>query len=109
MTIQLPQIPKATLLAVQTKEILEANLQQLANNLSGSVQECWDGAGYTPQEYIAAYGTNATRVFQFHGQLIGLLKANADILPESAQIPDSVLALVGPYTANDDGTITVQP
>ena len=99
-------LPKQTQLAIQTEESVEGLLIQLANNLSGSIQECWSGDGYAPQKYIAAYGTNAVAVFSFHGELIGLLRKHAAILPASAQVPDAVLALVGNFVANQDGTIT---
>lgn len=101
-------LPKAKTLAIQTETALEATLTQLANGLSGSIQECWKGDGYSPQEYIDSYEGKAASVFSFHGELIGLLRKHAAILPTSAQVPDSVLALVGTYKVNSNGTVTVQ-
>lgn len=59
--------------------------------------------GATPEEVAAALGTDAKEVFFLHarlGELIGLVKPEA--ISEG-------LSVVGDFTMNEDGTVTVIP
>lgn len=58
--------------------------------------------GFTPAEIASSLGTNAKEVFELHyalGQFV------ASIKPEAIQ---EGLSLVGQFTINDDGTVTIQ-
>ena len=103
--VQLPTAPPATQRAAQAEANLSSLLTQLANELSGSLRDCWESE--KPQDFIDAYGTNAGKVFALHGDLVALFIKHAAILPVT--ISPDVLELVKPYTVKKDGTITVKP
>jgi len=102
--VQLPTVPPATQRAAQAEASLSNLLTQLANELTGSIRDCWESDN--PQAFIDAYGTNAGKVFALHGDLVGLFLKHAAILPVT--ISSEVLALVKPYSVNTDGNITVK-
>jgi len=102
--VTLPTIPPATQAAHQAEENLRNLLTQLANELTASLRACWESE--SPQAFIDAYGTNAGKVFSLHGDLVALFVKHAEILP--ATVPQNVLELVGSYTVNGNGTVTVQ-
>lgn len=61
----------------------------------------WANPAATPQEIAAALGTSGVELFQLHWRIGELL---ASIRPEA--IADG-MAVVGAYTLNEDGTVTV--
>lgn len=61
----------------------------------------WSNPRATPQEIAAALGTDAKEVFELHGKIGAFL---AEINPE-AIAPGA--AVVGQFTYNADGTVTV--
>jgi len=59
--------------------------------------------GATPEAIAQELGTNAAEVFALHGKLGSLI---SEVKPES--IADG-LSVVGEFTMNEDGTVTVIP
>jgi hypothetical protein len=88
-----------------------------ANSLIGEARDVWNRmvgsfnesakffwshpGGLTPQEIADALGETAVEVFTLHGKL-GQLIAGVD---ESAVSPS--VGLVGEFTYNEDGTVTI--
>lgn len=63
----------------------------------------WTNGEATPEEVAAALGSDAKEVFYLHarlGELIGLVKPEA--IAEG-------LSVVGEFTMNEDGTVTILP
>ncbi len=84
-------------------------IAQARQSFNGMVRSFNDGArnfwnnprGATPTEIASALGTNAREVFELHyalGQLIGSVKPEA--ITEG-------LSLIGQFTMNEDGTVTI--
>ena len=61
----------------------------------------WTNSEATPQEIADELGTDAKEVFELHGKLGTLL---SEIDPSAIA---SGLAVVGSFTYNEDGTITI--
>lgn len=85
-------------------------INQTRNTFNQMVQAFNEGAktfwsnprGATPTEVATGLGTNAAEVFRLHyalGQLISSVK------PEAIQ---EGLSVIGQFTINEDGTVTVQ-
>lgn len=75
--------------------------QQLVQVYNEGARSFWNNPRATPQEVAAALGANAAEVFMLHGKIGTLL---AEVKPESVA-PGQ--ALVGKFTVNADGTVTV--
>lgn len=60
-----------------------------------------NGMGASPSEIAVELGTNAKEIFELHGKLGALL---AQVKPESIVEGASV---VGQFTINEDGTVTI--
>jgi hypothetical protein len=61
----------------------------------------WNNPKATPTQIADALGTDAKEVFELHyalGQLIGSVKP---------QVISSGLSLIGQFTMNEDGTVTI--
>jgi hypothetical protein len=61
----------------------------------------WQHPRATPAEISAALGTDAKEIFELHGKVGALL---ASVKPESIA---SGAAVVGEFSYNSDGTVTV--
>lgn len=61
----------------------------------------WNNMNASPSEIAAELGSDAKEIFELHGKLGALL---ASVKPESITIGSSV---VGDFTMNDDGTVTI--
>lgn len=76
--------------------------QQMVAVFNFGTQMFWNNKfGFSPQEIANELGTNAKEVFELHYKLGQLL---ASIKPED--IAES-LSLIGQFTMNDDGTVTI--
>ena len=75
---------------------------QMVSAFNNGAQTFWaNSAGVTPSDIAAELGTNAKEVFELHyklGQFIASVKPEAVIEGNS---------LVGNFTMNEDGTVTV--
>lgn len=74
---------------------------QMVGTFNMGTNVFWNNPQASPTEIAAALGTNAKEIFELHyklGQLIGSVKPEA--IAESA-------ALIGQFTMNTDGTVTV--
>jgi len=68
---------------------------------TNGVQTFWNNPQATPQEISDALGTDASEVFSLHyklGELIATV--NPDLLSNTA-------SLIGNFTQNEDGTVTI--
>jgi hypothetical protein len=78
------------------------SFNQMVNNFNEGSRVFWQNPrGASPQDIAAELGTDAKEVFELHhklGQLIGSVKPEA--------ITEGV-SLVGNFTMNEDGTVTV--
>ena len=95
-------VPPATRVANQLVNMTVRTYQQMVDSFNrGSVMFWQNPQGLTPDEIAAALGTNAQEVFALHyklGQLIGSVKPEA--IAEG-------FSLVGEFTYNEDGSVTV--
>ena len=95
-------VPPATRVANQLVNMTVRTYQQMVDSFNrGSVMFWQNPQGLTPDEIAAALGTNAQEVFALHyklGQLIGSVKPEA--IAEG-------FGLVGEFTYNEDGSVTV--
>jgi hypothetical protein len=97
-------IPQATRTAHQLINMTVRCYQQMVDNFNRGAIIFWQNPqGLTPTEIAAELGTNAKEVFELHyklGQLLGSVK------PESIQ---EGVGLVGNFTYNEDGSVTIVP
>lgn len=96
-----PQVDPAARIAAQLKQQARNTFQQLVGAFNQGAQQFWKNPRVKPSEIAAALGTDAKEVFELHGKIGALLGQIA---------PDAIapgLAVVGEFTYNNDGTITV--
>lgn len=96
-----PVINDSELIANNIKGSAKNLFQMMVNNFNSGAKNFWDNPTATPTEIALALGTDAKEVFELHyalGQLIGSVKPEA--ISEG-------LALIGQFTMNEDGTVTV--
>lgn len=93
--------PPATRVAAHLRQTTRDTFHQLAQVFNQGAKQFWKNPRATPAEIAAALGPQAVEVFQLHGKIGALL---AQVKPES--IAEGV-AVVGQFTYNEDGTVTV--
>ena len=99
---QPPQpVPPADRVSRQIKQQAKMTYQQLLQVFNNGARQFWRNPQATPAEIAAALGTDAVEVFTLHGKIGALL---ASINP--AAIADGA-SVVGEFTYNEDGTVTV--
>jgi len=89
-------------IAGNIKVTARQTFQSMVNAFNMGSRTFWSNPRATPSEIAQALGTDAKEVFELHyalGQLI------ANIKPESIS---SGLGLIGQFTMNEDGTVTIQ-
>ena len=100
---QVPEVDPAVRVANQIKQQARSTFQNLVQVFNQGAQSFWSNPRATPAQIAAALGTDATEVFQLHGKIGALL---AEIKPEAIQ---PGLSLVGQYSYNQDGSVTITP
>lgn len=96
-----PAVPPATMAANQIRQQCQMTFQQLVRSFNQGSQTFWKNPRATPAEIAAALGTDAKEVFELHGKIGAML---ASVKPEAIQ---AGAAVVGQFTYNEDGTVTV--
>lgn len=96
-----PEPPVAERVAQQLKQQCRMTYQQLVQSFNQGAQSFWKNPRANPSEIAAALGTDAKEVFELHGKIGALL---ATIKPEAIA---SGAAVVGQFTYNENGTVTV--
>lgn len=77
-----------------------------AELVTANIKGCWASPDYTPQQFLDAIGDQAAGAMTLNGQLVQLILGYQQLTGVTV-LDDSVLALVGNFTANNDGTVTV--
>lgn len=96
-----PQLSNAEIIANTLKVATVQTFQMMVNSFNSGAKTFWDNPQASPSEIAQELGTDAKEVFQLHymlGQLIGSVKPEA--ISEG-------WSLVGQFTMNDDGTVTI--
>lgn len=96
-----PQLSNAEIIANTLKIATVQTFQMMVNSFNSGAKTFWDNPQASPPEIAQELGTDAKEVFQLHymlGQLIGSVKPEA--ISEG-------WSLVGQFTMNDDGTVTI--
>lgn len=96
-------VPPANIAADRLKGITVSTFQQMVMAFNMGSQLFWRNNEASPQQIADALGNNAAEVFELHyklGQLISSVKPEA--IAEGA-------GLVGNFTMNEDGTVTILP
>ena len=96
------QVPQAKMAANRLVQMTKQTYNQMVMAFNQGSQIFWNNPmGASPQDIADELGTDAKEVFELHyklGQLIASVKPEA--ISEGAN-------LVGQFTMNDDGTITI--
>ena len=81
--------------------ITRNTFSKILNAYSNGVQTFWNNPRATPQEIADSLGTDASEIFSLHYKL-GQLIASVDpsLLEQTAN-------LIGNFTQNEDGTVTI--
>jgi hypothetical protein len=100
-----PQPPSpAEQAAGQLKTHLRQTYRYIVAAFTEGSQLFWSSPhGASPAEIAAALGTDAKEIFELHWQLGQFI---ASVRPEAVQ---PGLGIVGNFTINEDGTVTVLP
>jgi hypothetical protein len=95
-------VPPARMAANRLVNMTKQTYKQMVQSFNNGSEVFWQNSmGATPSEIAAELGTDAREVFELHyklGQLIATVKPEA--IAQGA-------ALVGNFTMNEDGTVTV--
>jgi hypothetical protein len=92
---------KAVKAANTIKGATKQTFQMMVNAFNNGSKNFWNNPHANPSEISQALGTDAREVFELHyalGQLIGSVKP---------QVISSGLSLIGQFTMNEDGTVTI--
>lgn len=96
------EIPKAKMAANRLVQMTKQTYQQMVQAFNQGSQIFWkNGLGASPSEIASELGTDAKEVFELHYKLGQLI---ASVKPEA--IAEGV-GLVGDFTMNEDGTVTI--
>ena len=96
-------IDKSIQISNHIKNTTRLTFQSMVNAFNNGSQTFWNNPRATPSEIAIALGTDAKEVFELHyalGQLISNVK------PEAIT---TGLSLIGQFTMNEDGTVTILP
>lgn len=92
----------AQIAAQKLIQITKQTYQQMVNSFNQGSQIFWnDGNGASPAQIAAELGSDAKEIFQLH-YMLGQLISN--VQPDSIQ---EGVSLIGQFTMNEDGTVTV--
>jgi len=94
-------IPPANIVAERIKRQTRVTFQNMVNAFNDGAKTFWQNGAASPSGIAEALGSDAKEVFELHGQLGALL---ASIKPQSIASGSSV---VGNFTMNDDGTVSI--
>lgn len=97
----IPEITPAMHVAASLKQSARATYQNMLNTFEQTTRLFWRNSRATPAEIASALGTDAAEVFALHAKLGGLLN---DVKPGCLT---EINKLVGTFTANADGTVTI--
>jgi hypothetical protein len=97
-----PQIPRGKMAANRLIQMTKQTYNQMVQSFNQGAKMFWqNGMGASPAEIASELGSDAKEVFELHyklGQLIASVKPEA--ISEGA-------SLIGNFTMNEDGTVTV--
>lgn len=96
-----PDVPEADRVAQQLKQQARATYHQLVQVFNQGAQSFWNNPNATASDIAAALGVEAKEIFELHGKIGALLGS----LRPAAIAPG--LAVIGSFTANEDGTVTI--
>jgi hypothetical protein len=97
------ELSQAELVANNLKGSTKMTFQMMVNAFNAGAINFWNNPKSTPNEIASALGSDAREVFQLHyalGQLI------CEVKPEAIT---QGLSLIGQFTMNEDGTVTIIP
>jgi hypothetical protein len=96
-----PQLTPAQICARNIKGSTKQTFQMIVNSFNFGTKNFWNNPRSTPSEIAQELGTDAKEIFELHyalGQFINSIKPGI--------INDS-LSLIGQFTMNEDGTVTI--
>lgn len=97
------EITPAMRQANQIKQNVRLTFQNMVMAFNQGARQFWSNPQASPSQIAAALGVDAKEVFELHAKLGAIL---AEVRP--AAIQDG-LSLVGEFTYNEDGTVTIKP
>lgn len=100
---QTTPIDPALRAANMLRNITRQTYQNMIQSFNQGAKLFWDNQQATPEQISSVLGTDAKEIFELHyrlGQLIATVKPE-DIVEGSN--------LVGNFTMNEDGTVTINP
>lgn len=97
------EITPAMRQANQIKQNVRTTFQSMVVAFNNGSKQFWSNAQANPSQIAAALGTDAKEVFELHARLGALL---AQVKPDAIQ---EGLSVVGEFTYNEDGTVTIKP
>jgi hypothetical protein len=81
---------------------IQMEFSRLNSLLTDGSDLVWNNSGATPQQVVAAFGTNAASLFQLSALLCGLIGGITGTTPNPVPTGWTI-------TANSDGTVTLTP
>ncbi|NDF13422.1 MAG: hypothetical protein EB060_11500 [Proteobacteria bacterium] len=96
-----PEITPAIRTAAQIKQNARATYQAMMNAFEQNARLFWKNPQSRPSDLSAALGTDAAEVFALHAKLGSILE---EVKPGCTA---DALKLVGNFTVNSDGTVTI--
>jgi len=96
-----PVVPASEKIARQIKNETRAAFRDMVHAFNDGAKLFWSNSRATPAEIAAALGTDAKEIFELHSKLGALI---ASVKPEAISEGSGV---VGNFTMNDDGSVTI--
>lgn len=94
-------MPAAEVVANQIKRKARATFNSMVDAFNNGAKTFWTNGAASPSDIAEALGSDAKEVFELHYKLGQLI---ASVKPEAIASANS---LVGNFTMNEDGTVTV--
>lgn len=97
----LPPVPFKIRAANRIKNQTRTIYKQMCDSFNDGADFFWNNPNATPSEIAEQLGTDAKEIFELHYKLGQLI---ASVKPEDIS---QGLNLIGNFTMNDDGTVTI--
>jgi hypothetical protein len=94
--------------ADQVKLDSRAFVDSIARRVEANIKACWGDSQHTPQAFLDQFGTQAAASLALNRDLVAIVMSYEQLTGLTI-LDRSILALVGNFTVNNDGTVTVTP
>lgn len=96
-----PRVPAPVIVADQIRYRARSTFKAITDAFNDGARLFWNNPKATPEEIAEALGGDAKEIFELHAKLGALV---SDVKPSAIT---TGLSVVGKFSINEDGTVTV--